>query len=77
MHLKELLASVKMKLDPGFVSSSGGEEVLKVRGQRDRRICVRKRFVHEALVEENLQKDIQETVSERRGCSPVGVEQFQ
>lgn len=62
VHLKELLASVKMKLDSGFVSSSGREKVFKVRGQRDRRICVRKRFVHKALVEKNLQEETQATV---------------
>lgn len=55
-HLKELLASIKMELDPGFVSFSGREKVFKVRGQRDRRIRIRKWFTRKAPVEENLQE---------------------
>lgn len=56
VHLKELLASIKMELDPGFVSISGREKVFKVRGQRDRRVRIRKWFTLKALVEENLQE---------------------
>lgn len=56
VHLKELLASIKMELDPGFVSFSGREKVFKVRGQRDRRVCIRKWFTRKAPVEENLQE---------------------
>lgn len=56
VHLKKLLASIKMELDPGFVSFSGREKVFKVRGQRDCRICIRKWSTRKAPVEENLQE---------------------
>lgn len=55
-HLKELLASIKMELDPGFASFSGREKVFKVRGQRDRRVRIGKWFTFKAPVKENLQE---------------------
>lgn len=54
VHLKELLTSVKVKLDPRFVSLPGNEIAVKFRGQRDCHIRVWERFIHKALVEKNL-----------------------
>lgn len=78
VHLKELLTSVKVKLDPRFVSLPGNEIAVKFRGQRDCHIRVWERFIHKALVEKNLGKKKKTTkMSHKHGSIPVGVEQFQ
>lgn len=81
LHLKELLASIKVKLDPRFFSLSGSDIVVKFRGQRDCHIRVRERFAHKALVKKNLggekKKKKKKTSSESqarlhpRGCGAI------
>lgn len=70
VHLKELLASIKVKLDPRFVSLPGSETAVKFRGQRDCCIRVRERFTHKALVERNLRKQsINQSTNQQRVTS--------
>lgn len=81
MHLKELLASIKVKLDPCFCLP-WSEIAVKFRGQRDCHVPVRERFTHKSLVEKNLEgkkwiKKNPTTMSHKHGSVPVGVEQSQ